>query len=424
MFMSCRVEKSSLVGTVTCPPNKSYTHRAIFLASLASGESLVKNPLRARDTNATIEICKRFGAQIQEEKNDLRIRGIERFADAELLLDASNSGTTIRIAAAIAALRDGTTTLTGDESLKKRPMKQLLDALELLGAKCSSNEGRPPLTIIGRMKGGGVSIRGDVSSQFISALLIAAPLTEKGIMLNISSELVSKPYLDATIAAMKKFGVSVQTLSPYKKYKIEPQRYQSTTISVPSDFSSVALLLSAAVLVGQDLKINVSVGDLVQGDEEIIRILEKLGVDVLINNGVISVSSPSKLRGGRFDLANTPDLLPPLSILALKSQAPIELYNVGHARFKETDRIAILAHELPKIGIVVKEKQDGLILSPPQKITGASLNSEDDHRLFMAFCIAAMHVGNCTVSNPESVDVSYPDFVSDMIRVGAKISIS
>lgn len=422
--MSCRVEKSSLSGTIICPPNKSYTHRAIFLASLAPGQSLVKNPLRARDTNATIEICKRFDAKIQEEKNDLKIRGVDSFGDAELLLDASNSGTSIRIAAAIAALRNGTTTLTGDESLKKRPMKPLLDALESLGAKCSSNDGRPPLTIRGKMRGGDVSIRGDVSSQFISALLIAAPLTEKGITLNISSELVSKPYLDATIAVMKKFGVNIQTLLPYKKYRIEPQQYQPATITVPSDFSSVALLLSAAVLVGKDLKINVSVGDLAQGDEAVIEILEKLGVDVLMENGLISVKAPSKLLGGRFDLANTPDLLPPLSILALKSQSPIELYNVGHARFKETDRIAILARELPKIGIGVKEKQDGLILSPPEKITGASLNSEDDHRLFMAFCIAAMYVGNCTVSNPESVDVSYPDFVSNLISVGAKISAS
>jgi 3-phosphoshikimate 1-carboxyvinyltransferase len=272
------------------------------------------------------------------------------------------------------------------------------------------------------MRGGDVSVPGDISSQFISALLIAAPLTEKGITLNISSELVSKPYLDATIATMKKFGVDVKTIEPYKKYKIEPQEYMHATITVPSDFSSVALLLSAAVLVGDNLKIKVSIGDLAQGDEAIIDILGKLGVDVSMNNNTIAVKAPEKLLGGKFDLSNTPDLLPPLSILSLKSGFPIELYNVKHARFKETDRIAILARELQKIGIKVKEKEDGLILSPPKELRGAPLNSEDDHRLFMAFCIAAMYVGGCTVSNPESVDVSYPNFVSDMNRVGAKIS--
>jgi 3-phosphoshikimate 1-carboxyvinyltransferase len=181
-------------------------------------------------------------------------------------------------------------------------------------------------------------------------------------------------------------------------------------------------LLSAAVLVGDNLKIKVSIGDLAQGDEAIIDILGKLGVDVSMNNNTIAVKAPEKLLGGKFDLSNTPDLLPPLSILSLKSGFPIELYNVKHARFKETDRIAILARELQKIGIKVKEKEDGLILSPPKELRGAPLNSEDDHRLFMAFCIAAMYVGGCTVSNPESVDVSYPNFVSDMNRVGAKIS--
>ncbi len=421
--MNCKVEKSRLNGTITCPPNKSYTHRAIFLASLANGESTIKNILHSRDTNATIEICKKFGAEIRGEQNNLVVSGVDKFGTADLAADASNSGTTIRIAAAVAALREGKTTLTGDESLRKRPMKPLLDALESLGAKCSSNGGKPPLTISGRMRGGEVSIPGNVSSQFISALLIASPLTEKGVTLGISSDLVSKPYLDATIIAMAKFGAKVNVLEQYKKYKIEPQQYQRATITIPSDFSSVALLLSAAVLVGHDFSVNVSVGDLAQGDEAIIDMLGKLGVEVSMDNGVIAVKSPEKLRGGRFNLSNNPDLLPPLSILALKSDSPIELYNVRHARFKETDRIAILARELQKLGIIVTEKEDGLILVPPKELRGASLNSENDHRLFMAFCIAAMHVGGCTVSDSDSVDVSYPSFVSDMNRAGARISI-
>lgn len=419
--MNCKIEKSTLSGTITCPSNKSYTHRAIFLASLVNGKSLIKNVLRSRDTNATIEICKNLGAQIQEAGNNLKVKGIDKFESTDLTLDASNSGTTIRIAAAISALREAKTTLTGDDSLKKRPMKPLLEALELLGAKCSSNDGTPPLMILGKIKGGNITVPGNVSSQFISALFITAPMTEKGITLNISSELVSKPYLDATIATMKKFDVEVQELEPYKKYKIEPQEYKHATITIPSDFSSIALLLSAAVLVGHNLTIKMSIGDLAQGDEAIIDILGKLGVDISMNNNAIKIKSPEKLLGGKFDLSNTPDLLPPLAILALKSALPIELYNVRHARFKETDRIAILARELQKFGIDVKEKEDGLILGPPKELKSALLDSEDDHRLFMAFCIAAMYVGNCTVSDPESVDVSYPNFIADMNRVGAKI---
>ena len=420
--MNCKVEKSKLRGVLVCPPNKSYTHRAIFLASLVNGKSIIKNVLRSRDTNATIEICKNLGAEIQEAGNNLKVKGIDKFDDEDLTLDASNSGTTIRIAAAISAVRDGKTILTGDESLKKRPMKQLTDALESLGAKCESNDGKPPLTVIGKIKGGEITIPGNISSQFISALFIVAPLTEIGITVNISSELVSKPYLDATIATMKKFGVEVEVIEQYKKYKIEPQEYKHGTVTVPSDFSSVALLLSAAVLVGDGFTVKISIGDLAQGDEAIIEILEKLGVDISMHNNTIKVKAPEKLLGGKFDLSNTPDLLPPLAILALKSVFPIELYNVKHARYKETDRIAILARELQKIGIKVTEKEDGLILGPPDKVKGAKLNSEDDHRLFMAFCIAGMYVGDCTVSNPESVDVSYPSFISDMNHVGAKIS--
>jgi 3-phosphoshikimate 1-carboxyvinyltransferase len=420
--MNCKVEKSKLSGTISCPPNKSYSHRAIFLASLVNGKSIIKNVLRSRDTNATIEICKNLGAEIQEAGNNLKVKGIDKFDEGDLTLDASNSGTTIRIAAAISAVRDGKTILTGDESLRKRPMKQLMDALESLGAKCESNEGKPPLTVIGKIKGGEIAIPGNISSQFISALFIVAPRTEIGVTVNISSELVSKPYLDATIATMKKFGVEVEVIEPYRKYKIEPQEYKHTTITIPSDFSSVALLLSAAVLVGDGFTVKFSIGDLAQGDEAIIDILEKLGVNISLHNNTIKVKAPEKLLGGKFDLSNTPDLLPPLSILALRSGFPIELYNVKHARYKETDRIAILARELQKIGINVTEKEDGLILGPPDKVKGAKLNSEDDHRLFMAFCIAGMYIGNCVVSNSESVDVSYPSFISDMNHVGAKIT--
>jgi 3-phosphoshikimate 1-carboxyvinyltransferase len=422
MLMNCKVEKSKLSGVITCPPNKSYTHRAIFLASLVNGKSIIKNVLRSRDTNATIEICKSLGAEIQEAGGNLKVKGIDKFDEEDLALDASNSGTTIRIAAAISSVRDGKTVLTGDESLRKRPMKQLTDALESLGAKCESNDGKPPLTVVGKIKGGEITIPGNVSSQFISALFIVAPKTEIGITINISSELVSKPYLDATISTMKKFGVEVEVIEQYRKYRIEPQEYKHATVTIPSDFSSVALLLSAAVLVGDGFTVKISIGDLAQGDEAIIDILEKLGVSISMHNNTIKVKAPEKLLGGKFDLSNTPDLLPPLSILALKSGFPIELHNVKHARYKETDRIAILARELQKIGIKVTEKDDGLILGPPDKVNGAKLNSEDDHRLFMAFCIAGMYVGDCTVSDPESVDVSYPSFISDMNHVGAKIS--
>jgi len=417
--MNCKVDKAKISGKIVCPSNKSYTHRAVFLASLTKGESTIENILQSADTKATIEACKKFGAKINENGNNLVINSDSSIHASTI--DAANSGTTIRIATAIASLADGKSTLSGDTSLNQRPMKPLLDALESIGAKCSSNDGKPPVEVSGIIKGGELSILGNISSQFISALMIAAPLSQNGIILNIEGDLVSKPYLDATISIMKKFGVDVKTEIPYKKYSINNQTYNSSSVTIPSDFSSLALLLSASVLIGDNLQIEATMSDLPQGDEYFIEILKKLGADVDIKSNIITVKSPEKLDGGKFDLSNTPDLLPPLSILALKTTNPIEIFNVKHARYKETDRIAILARELQKLGIKVEEKEDGLILHSSDEINGANLNSENDHRLFMTFCIAGMYVGNCIVSDAESVNVSYPNFIDDVNAIGGKI---
>ena len=419
--MNCRVEKSEISGNIVCPSNKSYTHRAIFLASLADGKSIIKNILRSGDTNATINACKNFGVEIKDVGNDITVSSTGELKIHSNTIDAANSGTTIRIATAISALSNDKIVLTGDSSLKKRPMQPLLDALESLGAKCSSSNGNPPISVSGTIKGGEVKIPGNISSQFISALMITAPKLENGLILNIQGKLVSKPYIDATITMMKKFGVEVETKTPYKKYIIPEQNYKATTLTIPSDFSSLALLLSAAVLLGEDLTIQISTGSMPQADEAIIDILEIMGVVITLDKNTIKIKSPEKLDGGKFDLSDSPDLIPVIAILALKTSKPIEIFNVEHARYKETDRIAIIARELAKLGIKVKEKKDGLVLNNSDNLTGADLNSENDHRLFMAFCIAGMYVGNCTISHPKSVEISYPNFISEMKRIGCKI---
>ena len=419
--MKCRVEKSEIAGEIECPPNKSYTHRAIFIASLSMDKSIIKNVLRSEDTNATIDACKNFGVQIDDVGNDITITSANELKIKSDTIDAANSGTTIRIAAAIASLADDKITLTGDSSLKKRPMQPLLDALESLGAQCSSSNGNPPISVKGRIKGGNVKIPGNMSSQFISALMITAPKLEDGLVINIDGKLVSKPYIDATVTTMKKFGVDVEIKSPYKKYIIPEQNYKPTTLTIPSDFSSLALLLASAVLLGEELTIKASTGSMPQADEAIIDILETMGVVITLNKNIIKIKSPEKLDGGKFDLSDSPDLVPAVAILALKSSSPIEIFNVEHVRYKETDRISIIARELSKLGIKVEEKKDGLILNNSDNLTNADLNSENDHRLFMAFCIAGMYIGNCTISDPESVEVSYPNFISEMKRLGCKI---
>ena len=421
--MNCKIDKSQLNGNIQCPSSKSYTHRAIFLAALSDGKSIVKNALYSSDTKATIDACKIFGVDVHESGDVISIDNSIDLEGAGGIIDVENSGTTIRIATAIAAISPNKTILSGDSSIKKRPMKPLLDSLESLGAKCLSTDGKPPVTVSGRIKGGKVKIIGDVSSQFISALLIIAPRLENGLELDIEGNIVSKPYIDSTIASMEKFGVEVEVVEKYRKYKIKHQTYKPTEFTVPSDFSNLSLILAADVLVGNNVSIKISMSDLPQGDELFIDILEKMGVTIKLQNDTITLKSPVKLDGGKFDLSNTPDLLPPLAILALKSKEPIWIYNVAHARFKETDRIKIIAREMNKLGLRVEEKEDGLILYPAENITNAELEAENDHRLFMAFCICGMYIGGCTVTDSESADVSYPNFISDITKIGGNINI-
>ena len=420
--MNCKIEKSKLNGRIKCPSNKSYTHRAIFLAALSDGKSIVKKILRSNDTIATINACRGFGVEVEELENNVTIKNTLGDTVQSSMINAENSGTTIRIAIAIAALSGGNTTLTGDDSLRKRPMQPILDALETMKVETESDDGKPPIRINGKIKGNEINISGNISSQFISALLIIAPRLPNGLIINVKGELVSKPYVDLTIAIMKKFGAEVKIEEEYKRYVVSHQIYKSTTFSIPSDFSNLALLLAANVLLGDGLNIEISLDDMPQGDEAIVDILERLGVNVTLENDMITTKSPISLSGGKFDLSDTPDLLPAIAILALKSEKPIEIFNVKHARYKETDRIAIISKELKKIGLDVEEKDDGMILRKSSELHPAELNSENDHRLFMAFSIVGMFVGECTVSDPDAVKVSYPEFISDLVNTGAKIN--
>jgi len=420
--MNCKIEKSKLDGKITCPSNKSYTHRAIFLAALSDGKSIVKKILRSNDTISTINACRGFGVEVEELENNVTIKNTIDETVQSSMINAENSGTTIRIAIAIAALSGGNTILTGDESLRKRPMQPILNALQTMGVKTESDDGKPPIHVNGKIQGKEININGDISSQFISALLIIAPRLPEGLIINVEGNLVSKPYVDLTIAIMKKFGAEVKIEKEYERYIVTHQIYKSTTVSIPSDFSNLALLLAANVLLGDGLNIEISLDDIPQGDEAIVDILEKLGVNVTLEGDIITTKSPISLNGGKFDLLDTPDLLPAIAILALKSEKPIEIFNVKHARYKETDRIAIISRELKKIGLDIEEKEDGLILRKSSELHPAELNSENDHRLFMAFSIVGMFVGECTVSDPDAVKVSYPEFISDLVNTGAKIN--
>jgi 3-phosphoshikimate 1-carboxyvinyltransferase len=427
-MVSIVVRKSKINGSVRCPSSKSYSHRAIAISSLADRQSTITNLLLARDTLATLAGCCALGAQIKYEGTTLRVKGRDRFNPPENVINAENSGTTIRIMTAMSSLvRSGYTVLTGDQSLRRRPMQPILDALAQLGVEAYSTRenGTPPLVVKGGgIRGGTAVVDGSTSSQFISGLLITSIYAESKIVMKVKGNLVSKPYIAATLAIMKRFGVSIDHSSDMLEYYINNARYSATKFDVPSDFSTAALILAAGVLAGEKIKVNGLNFALPQGDSRIVDILKRMGCVIRLDKrkGEVLVEGAERLEGGDFDLADTPDLLPIVSILALRAKSPVTITGVAHARVKETDRVANIAKELMKFGARVKEFHDGLKITAPLLIKNASLEAYNDHRLFMAFTIASMMTEKSIVAGAESTDVSYPNFLSDMKDLGAKIS--
>lgn len=422
------VRRSRLNGTVRCPSSKSYSHRAIAIASLADRYSTITNPLMARDTLATLSGCGALGADIKYRATKLRITGSHCFNPPENVINAENSGTTIRILTAMSGLvRTGYTVLTGDESLRSRPMQPLLDALLQLGVEAYSTRenGMPPIIVKGGgIKGGTTLVDGSISSQFISGLLIVSIYADSEIVIKVRGSLVSKPYIQATLATMKHFGVSIDHSPDMLEYYIKNSSYHGTTFDVPSDFSTAALILAGGALAGEKLRVNGLNFEMPQADSRIIDILKSMGCMITVDEekGEVVINGADRLEGGDFNLADTPDLLPVISILALKATSPVTITGVAHARVKETDRVSNIAAELIKFGAHINEFRDGLKITAPVVIKNALLEAHNDHRLFMAFTIASMMTEKSSVAGSQSVDVSYPNFISDMKNIGAKIS--
>lgn len=422
------VRRSRLNGSIRCPSSKSYSHRAIAIASLADQASTIMHALMSRDTLATLSGCSAFGADIKYSATKMRIKGSHSFNAPENVINAENSGTTIRILTAMSGLvRSGYTVLTGDQSLRSRPMQPLLDALRQLGVEAYSTKenGMPPIIVKGGgIKGGTTAVDGSISSQFISGLLIAGIYADSEIVIKVRGRLVSKPYILATLATMKYFGVSIDHSPDMLEYHIKSTRYHGTRFEVPSDFSTAALVLAAGALAGEKIKINGLNFEMPQGDSRIIEILKKMGCKIIVKeeNGEVIINSADRLEGGDFDLEDTPDLLPVVSVLALKATSPVTITGVAHARAKETDRVSNIAAELRKFGADIKEFHDGLKITAPMIIKNATLEAHNDHRLFMAFTIASMLTEKSTVAGAQSIDVSYPNFISDMKNIGARIS--
>jgi 3-phosphoshikimate 1-carboxyvinyltransferase len=420
------VRKSILSGLIDCPPSKSYTHRAIVVSSLAEGKSLITNPLRSRDTNATLLACKMLGVDINDRPNQIMISGRKGFEPPNDIINVENSGTTLRFLTPMSALvKKGYTVITGDKSIRRRPMNPMIQALGKVGVECYStrlNGFAPILVKGGGIRGGTTTLSGAISSQFLSGLLISGIYAKSDLEIEIEGRQVSRPYIDSTIAIMKEFGISIKS-SEYSFFSVKEGRYKSTSFNVPGDFSAAALLLSAGAMLADELIVSGLDFSLPQGDSRIVEFLERLGARIRkdVGRGRVSVSRSESFEGGEFDLSDTPDLLPAISILSLKSRKPIKVIGISHARFKETDRPGIIASELSKLGLEIKMKNDELLLNKTGELKRACLDAHDDHRLFMSFVIAAMLTDGSVIRGADSVDVSYPKFLVELKKIGGNI---
>jgi 3-phosphoshikimate 1-carboxyvinyltransferase len=385
-------------------------------------------PLISRDTIATLSASRALGINIDQHRARITIDGKYPLDTPQNIINAENSGTTIRIYAAMAALtRRGFTVLTGDASLRRRPMQPLLDGLSQLGVVCFSSQmnGLSPLLIKGGgIRGGHVTINGNISSQFLSSLLISSIYATRPVSIQVRGQQVSKPYVKSTLSSMQKFGVLVDSEKDLTEYYIENKKYRRTQFQVPGDFSAAALLLVAGVMVGGTLTLKGLNFSLPQADSKILEILKEMNAEIKVNmrRGEVRVTGSKTIEGGTFDLTDAPDLLPVISILALKATSPVKITGIAHARLKETDRVAIIASQLKKFGARVVEAEDQLSIVPPRILRNSNIQTFNDHRLFMAFTIASLMTEKSEIEGAESIDVSYPNFLLDLKRLGAKIS--
>jgi 3-phosphoshikimate 1-carboxyvinyltransferase len=425
--MKVRVEKSKLQGSISASPSKSYTHRAVIIASLCDGKSIIKNPLISRDTLASINGCRSLGAEISLD-GDMIVNGTFPLNNPKDIINVENSGTTLRLLTGLSALsKKGYVILSGDESARTRPMQPLLDALHGLGVRCWSTRlnGLAPIIVEGGgIYGGPVIISSDISSQFISTLLIISPYASIDTKISLTGNCVSKPYILATKEVIEAFGVKISgnltdTFEIHSFQKYIPGKFQ-----VPGDFSSAAFILAGAILSGGKVKISGFDFKMPQGDAKIIEILQKIGASIIVDSekGTITAESSDQLNGGSFNLSDTPDLLPILAVVACKSDRKIRITGVRHARFKETNRIAVLASELPKLGVDVIEHDDGLTITGSKYLNQCVLNAHSDHRMAMAFSIIGMSSDEgCWIDGFQSTDVSYPRFREDITSLGGVI---
>jgi len=411
-------------GRVSLPGSKSITNRALLIAALADGRSTLRGVLDSDDTRYMAAALSALGFEIEAEW-DLRTVKVTgqggRVPASEAELFVGNSGTSMRFLAALCAVAEGTFRLDGTDAMRQRPIGPLLDALRQLGVDAISENGNdcPPIRITSSgLQSGTARVRGDLSSQYFSALAMVLPAASGPVEIEVEGELVSKPYIDLTAQTMAAFGVRM-THDDYTRIQVEPgSRYAARDYAIEPDASAASYFFALAAVTGGQITVANLPPDSAQGDVHFVDVLEQMGCQVE-RGAEITVRGPEQLRGVDVDMNAISDTVMTLAAIAPFADGPTTIRNVGHIRLKETDRLAATCAELARLGIEVEERQDSLTIQPgePQP---ATVQTYDDHRMAMAFAITGARAGGISIADPGCVSKTLPEFwelLEDLISV-------
>lgn len=429
----CIPASCPLNAEVVIPGSKSLTNRALITAALADGTSVLSNVLFAEDTHLMMEALRTLGIAVTADERGcaVEVTGCNgHIPESGADLFCGNSGTTIRFLSAMVALGNGRFQLDGVARMRKRPIGALGEALQALGAgiEYPGEEGFPPIVVhASGLRGGYVAFNSPQSSQLVSALLLAAPYAARDVFIEVAGDVPSLPYLKMTTAVMDRFGVGVLEdfarpgADRSMRFIVEaPQRYQATALSIEPDATNASYFLAAAAIAGGRVTVRgLGLGS-VQGDIGFVDVLERMGCRVERETMRLTVTGPldgARLRGIEIDLNDMPDTVLTLAVLGLFADSPTAIRNVANLRLKETDRLAALRRELTKLGAVVEELPDGLIIHPPHRLTPTAIDTYDDHRMAMSFALAGLKCPGMVINGPQCCAKTFPDFFERFERM-------
>ena len=408
-------------GTVRLPGSKSISNRVLLLAALAAGNTEVQGLLDADDTRVMIDALRLLGVHLTERADSVDVAGIGgAFPEKKADLFLGNAGTALRPLAAALALSEGEYHLRGVARMHERPIRDLVDALRGLGARIdyAGKEGYPPLTIHpAKISVAPVKVKGDVSSQFLTALLMALPIARRESAIEVQGELISKPYVDLTLNTMRRFGVEVARTA-WRSFSIPAASYVSPgRIYVEGDASSASYFLAAGALGGGPVRVEGVGRDSVQGDVRFVDVLERMGAKVSVFDNAIEVKGEKKLRAIDMDMNHIPDAAMTAAVLALFADGPSTIRNIASWRVKETDRIAAMSNELRKLGADVTAGDDFLKIAPGKIKPGILIDTYDDHRIAMSFALVALGGVPVKINDPGCVAKTFPRFFDEFGKI-------